>query len=82
MRGEVDVLISLTPVKTVTDAYVRLLDDASICGEAIECSANQHFFFPEPEMCNARVTRRAVTVWEPLFRALHGEDSKLADAIA
>lgn len=75
-------LFSMTPIKTVTDAYVRLLDDPTIYGEAIECSGNKHFFFSEPEMSNGRITRRAVTVWEPLFRTLHGEDSKLADAIA
>lgn len=72
----------MTPIKTITDAYVRLLGDATIYGQAIECSAQSHFFFPEPEMCNGKVTKRAVTVWEPLFRMLHGEDSELPDAIA
>ncbi|KAK4504829.1 hypothetical protein PRZ48_002791 [Zasmidium cellare] len=72
----------ITPIKTVTDAYIRLLEDPSIYGEAIECSAKSHFFFPEPEMSNGRITRRAVTVWEPLFKMLHGEDSELPDAIA
>lgn len=72
----------MTPIKTVTDAYVRLLDDPTIYGQAIECSAKSHFFFPEPDMCNGHVTKRAVTVWEPLFRTLHSEDSKLPDAIA
>ncbi|KXT13718.1 hypothetical protein AC579_10075 [Pseudocercospora musae] len=72
----------LTPVKTIVDAYVKLLDDAAIYGEAIECSATKHFLVPDPPMCNGKVTRRAVTVWEPLFKSMHHEFSGLEDAIA
>ncbi|KXT04801.1 hypothetical protein AC578_9722 [Pseudocercospora eumusae] len=72
----------LTPVKTVVDAYVKLLDDPAIYGEAIECSATKHFLVPDPPMCNGNVTRRAVTVWEPLFKSMHYEFSGLEDAIA
>ncbi|EME86559.1 uncharacterized protein MYCFIDRAFT_65264 [Pseudocercospora fijiensis CIRAD86] len=72
----------LTPVKTVVDAYVKLLEDPAIFGEAIECSATKHFLVPQPPMCNGSVTRRAVTVWEPLFKSMHHEISGLEDAIA
>lgn len=71
----------MTPVKTVTDAYVRLLDDESLAGQAIECSVDKHLFFPDPPLENGKASKRAITVWDPLFELLHGEPSELPDAI-
>lgn len=72
---------SRTPIETVVKAYDLCLKDPSINGELIECSADKHFFLPRPEMANGLVTKRACTVWDPLFRIKHGEDSDLPDAI-
>lgn len=52
-----------------------------MAGELLECSAEKLIYYNLPEMGNGGVTKRAVTVWEPLFRAMHGEDSQLPDAI-
>ncbi|KAK5164568.1 uncharacterized protein LTR77_009774 [Saxophila tyrrhenica] len=71
----------LTPVKTITDAYIKLLDDESLIGQAIEGSVDKHFFFPDPPMMNGAATKRAITVWDPLFELSHGELSGLPDAI-
>lgn len=71
----------LTPVKTITGAYVRFLEDETLFGEAIEGSVEEHVFFTKPKMGNGAATQRAVTVWDPLFELLHGELSGLDDAI-
>ncbi|KAL1963866.1 hypothetical protein VTN77DRAFT_7672 [Rasamsonia byssochlamydoides] len=72
----------LTPVKTALDAYQLFLeDDTGMAGEVLEYSADKLIFYNLPEMGNGRVTKRAVTVWEPLFRQMYGEDSQLPDAI-
>ncbi|KAE8146587.1 hypothetical protein BDV25DRAFT_162163 [Aspergillus avenaceus] len=72
----------LTPVKTILDAYqVFLQDESGRTGELLECSADKMISYPMQEMGNGHVTQRAVTVWEPLFRQMHGEDSGLPDAI-
>lgn len=72
----------ITPVKTVLEAYNKFLEDTTgMAGEALECSADKLIFYNLPDMGNGNVTRRAVTVWEPLFRMMHGVDSQLPDAI-
>jgi hypothetical protein len=71
----------MTPIKTITDAYVKLLDDESLYGQAIEGSVDKHLFFPDPPSMNGAATKRAITVWDPLFELLHGELSELPDAI-
>ncbi|KAL3437353.1 hypothetical protein BDV09DRAFT_183523 [Aspergillus tetrazonus] len=72
----------LTPVETVLKAYRVFLNDTTrMAGEALECSADKLIYHHLPEYGNGRITQRAVTVWEPLFRMLHGEDSHLPDAI-
>ncbi|KAK1139428.1 Short-chain dehydrogenase/reductase prx6 [Aspergillus melleus] len=72
----------LTPVQTILDAYqVFLEDDTGMAGELLECSADKKIFYQFPPLGNGHVTKRAVTVWEPLFRQMHGEDSQLPDAI-
>jgi len=74
----------LTPISTIISAYARFLndDENSLFGEAIECSADKQLFVPRPEFLNGMVSRRACTVWDPLFKMLHGEESGLEDAIS
>jgi len=73
----------LTPISTITSAYMKFLndEDGSLSGEAIECSVEKHFFVPRPEYLNGRVSKRACTVWDPLFKMMHHESSGLPDAI-
>ncbi|RDW68858.1 SDR family oxidoreductase [Aspergillus mulundensis] len=72
----------LTPVETVLKAYRTFLEDTTgMTGQLLECSAEKLVYYSLPEYGNGHVTKRAVTVWEPLFRMLHGEDSQLPDAI-
>ncbi|CAM1505038.1 Fc.00g106750.m01.CDS01 [Cosmosporella sp. VM-42] len=71
----------LTPVSTIVAAYNKCLEDESLSGEAIECSAEKMLFTPRPEYQNGRVSRRACTVWDPLFKMYHNELSQLPDAI-
>lgn len=59
---------SLTPVSTVVAAYERCLDDASVFGKVIECSAGEQLDLEPPTLANGHYSRRAVTVWEPLFK--------------
>lgn len=71
----------MTPMSTITSAYVRLLDDDTATGQAVECSRDQQIPYPEPPLLGGKYTKRAVTVWEPLFKAMHHENSGLPDAI-
>lgn len=74
---------SLTPVETVLKGYQTFLQDTTgMTGQTLECSVNKLIYYQLPEHGNGYVTKRAVTVWEPLFRMMHGEDSQLPDAIA
>ncbi|OJJ56267.1 hypothetical protein ASPSYDRAFT_48547 [Aspergillus sydowii CBS 593.65] len=73
----------LTPVETVLKGYQTFLQDTTgMTGQTLECSVNKLIYYQLPEHGNGYVTKRAVTVWEPLFRMMHGEDSQLPDAIA
>jgi hypothetical protein len=72
---------SLTPVSTIVAAYQRCLSDETLFGKVIECSADQQFFLKTPELANGGVSKRAVTVWDPLFEMYHHEASGLSDAI-
>ncbi|KAF2399363.1 NAD(P)-binding protein [Trichodelitschia bisporula] len=72
----------LTPVESIVRAYRTFLDDdTGLSGEAIECSVNEHIFVPRPEYLNGAASKRACTVWDPLFKMYHGEGSELPDAI-
>ncbi|KAK5128937.1 hypothetical protein LTR85_000270 [Meristemomyces frigidus] len=71
----------MTPLSTVTSAYVRLLDDENATGQAIECSRDRHLLYPDPSLLDDQYTKRAVTVWEPVFKLMHHEVSELPDAI-
>ncbi|CAO2657444.1 Nn.00g035700.m01.CDS01 [Neocucurbitaria sp. VM-36] len=71
----------LTPVSTIVSAYEKFLEDDKLYGRVLECSADKHFFLEQPNLANGRVSRRAVTVWDPLFKMYHKESSGLPDAI-
>lgn len=72
---------SLTPISTVVRGYNRFLNDGSLNGKAFEASAEKLLEYDLPEPRNGRITERAITVWEPLFKALHGEPSRLPKAL-
>ncbi|KAL3463502.1 hypothetical protein BJX64DRAFT_256838 [Aspergillus heterothallicus] len=72
----------LTPVSTILKGYHTFLEDTTgMAGELLECSAEKLIHYQLPEYGNGPITKRAVTVWEPLFRMMHGEESQLPDAI-
>jgi hypothetical protein len=58
----------LTPISTIVAAYERFLDDESLFGRAIECSVDKQFFIETPTLANGHISKRAVTVWDPLFK--------------
>ena len=80
-RKQILILVSVTPISTVMGAYMKLLDDPTTFGQALECSQDKHFVYPDPPLLNGPVTKRAFTVWEPLFKVMHHEESGLPDAI-
>jgi hypothetical protein len=57
----------LTPISTIVSAYERFLDDDALYGRVLECSADKQVFLEVPTLANGHVSRRAVTVWDPLF---------------
>lgn len=64
------------------EAYDRVLeDDSGMTGEILECSAEKIINYNLPPEGNGRVTKRAVTVWDPLFVMMHGEPSGLDEAL-
>lgn len=63
-------------------AYMKLLNDPTAHGQAIECSQDKHLLLPEPPFLKGKVGKRAVTVWEPLFKMVHGENPGLPDTIS
>lgn len=73
----------LTPISTIVTCYDHFLSDENQeTGQAVECSVDKHYVIPQTEYMNGRVSKRACTVWEPLFKLLHTENSSLEDAIA
>ncbi|KAK5110480.1 hypothetical protein LTR62_005831 [Meristemomyces frigidus] len=71
----------LTPLSTIVKAYMRLIEGDET-GQGIEASVDKLLAFSEPPMLNGQHTKRAVTVWDPLFKVMHGENSGLPDTIA
>ena len=69
-------------MQTILKGYETFLEDSTgMAGELLECSADKLIYYQMPELGNGHTTKRAVTVWEPLFRIMHGEVSNLPDAI-
>lgn len=58
------------------------LKRTDLSGQLVERSIDKYFFLALPEMANGAATRRACTVWEPLFEQKHHEQSGLEDAIS
>jgi hypothetical protein len=71
----------LTPIDTIVRAYHTFLEDDSRNGQVLEGSVDKLLLIDEPKEANGRFTRRAVTVWDPLFKMIHGENSGLEEAI-
>jgi len=74
-------LSSVTLISTIVSAYNLFLNDKSRTGQVMECSAKDHFPLPHPPLLNGRISKRACTVWDPLFKMMHGENSGLEEAI-
>lgn len=72
----------MTPVDTIVKAYNMFLSDKSRTGQVAECSTSDILLLPDPPLLNGHKTKRACTVWDPLFIAMHGEASGLTEAIA
>lgn len=73
---------SVTPVETIIKAHDEFIDDErGMAGQTLEGSADQLVYYDMPEPGNVYKTKRATTVWEPLFRAMDGENLDLPDAI-
>lgn len=68
---------SLTPISTIVAAYERCLDDESLFGKVIECSTDKQFFLETPSLANGRFSKRAVTVWDPLFKMCASTPSRV-----
>lgn len=72
----------VTPISTILRAHdVFVEDETGMCGKSLEASAEELKWYELPEYGNGYKTKRAVTVWEPLFKAMHGEESGLEDSI-
>ncbi|KAH9237465.1 hypothetical protein K456DRAFT_1940056 [Colletotrichum gloeosporioides 23] len=67
----------ITQLSTVVSAFNKFLDDESLNGEALECSAENVV-----PLVYGKSTMSPVTVWDPLFKMLHHEDSGLPEAVA
>jgi hypothetical protein len=73
----------LTPISTIVAAYDHFLsDDNRQTGEAMECSVDKHLLVPQLGYQNGRFSERSVTVWDPLYKMMHGETSGLPEAIS
>ncbi|KAL6703768.1 hypothetical protein ACN47E_009067 [Coniothyrium glycines] len=71
----------LTPVSTIVSAYEKFLEDETLYGRVLECSSDKHFDIEPPSLANGYLSKRAISVWEPLFEVYHKERSGLPDAI-
>lgn len=71
----------MTPVETIVAGYNKVLDDASLNGELLECSMDRINHVPVPVYTDGDVLKRTTTVYEGLFVYLHGEKSGIPGAI-
>ncbi|KAH9827356.1 15-hydroxyprostaglandin dehydrogenase [NAD(+)] [Teratosphaeria destructans] len=72
---------NITPISTITRAYDQLLESEKASGVILEGSVDKIIRVPDPPLLNGSRTKRAVTVYDPLFKYLHGEESGLQDAV-
>lgn len=74
----------MTPVGTIVRAYDGFLAEGDArFGVVAECSGElvSELDYSQLKFKNGRPSERSVTVWDPLFRDMHGEDSGLAEAL-
>ncbi|KAF7522919.1 hypothetical protein G7054_g11961 [Neopestalotiopsis clavispora] len=72
----------LTPVSTVVRAYSEFLGDADDrYGVAVEATADKIIDVQTAPLGNGKASIRSVTVWEPLFKQMHHENSDLKGTI-
>ncbi|KAI0159278.1 hypothetical protein BJ166DRAFT_580126 [Pestalotiopsis sp. NC0098] len=72
----------LTPVETVVAAYASFLENGDRrYGVAVEASVDKIIEVERPPLGNGAASVRAVTVWEPLFKQMHAENSGLDGTI-
>ncbi|EQB55665.1 short chain dehydrogenase [Colletotrichum gloeosporioides Cg-14] len=67
----------ITQLSTVVSAFNKFLDDESLNGEALECSAEDVV-----PLVYGKSTMSPVPVWDPLFKMMHHENSGLPEAVA
>ena len=72
---------SLTPRSIVLAGYLKFLDDPSLNGQIIEASRDQLLFQQMPPYADGEYSKRASTVFDPLFEMVHGQPSKLHDIV-
>jgi hypothetical protein len=72
----------LTSPATIVRGYLKFLEDDSLTGQILEGSVDKLFFYDTPKEANGRFTKRAVTIWDPHFKMMHGELSGIPDALA
>lgn len=75
---------SLTPLDTITQAYAGCLADGDTrSGVILECSGTQISDIEHGRLTfkNGEPSVRSITVWDPLFKQIHGEPSELPSAI-
>lgn len=83
----------LTPLATVVRAYAEFLQDGDQrSGVVVEASVDRVIELGSREgdagdrtlgmLGNGMASERSITVWDPLFKMLHGEVSELSGAIA
>jgi hypothetical protein len=53
-----------------------------LTGQILEGSVDKLLFYDTPKEANGKFTKRAVTIWDPHFRMMHGELSEIPDALA
>ncbi|PGH19307.1 hypothetical protein AJ80_04060 [Polytolypa hystricis UAMH7299] len=71
----------VTPISTIVAGYNRFLKDDTLNGQILEGSADKLLAYGLPEPMNGHATVRAYTVWDPLFKMLHNENSGLPNAL-
>lgn len=68
-------------METIAAGYLKCLHDPTVNGQLIECSRDQHFILPRPGYADGETSKRACTVYDPYFVAVHGESSGLEDIV-
>ena len=69
-------------MSTIMEGHDRFIeDDSGMTGQLLEGSSDKLIYYDMPAFGNGYKTKRAVTIWEPLFRMMHGEDSEMEGAI-